>query len=95
MTTNSLEVIMNSLITVAALELRAIYALAAGFSIALVGVAAAIGMAMVIGKALDGIARQPEADGKIRSSLILGLIFIETVIIYVLLIAVLLVINVL
>ncbi|MDD4120225.1 MAG: ATP synthase F0 subunit C [Clostridia bacterium] len=86
---------MNSLITVAALELRAIYALAAGFSIALVGVAAAIGMAMVIGKALDGIARQPEADGKIRSSLILGLIFIETVIIYVLLIAVLLVINVL
>lgn len=95
MTTNSLEVIMNSLITVAALELRAIYALAAGFSIALVGVAAAIGMAMVIGKALDGIARQPEAEGKIRSSLILGLIFIETAIIYVLLIAILLVINVL
>lgn len=86
---------MNSLITVAALELRAIYALAAGFSIALVGVAAAIGMAMVIGKALDGIARQPEAEGKIRSSLILGLIFIETAIIYVLLIAILLVINVL
>lgn len=95
MTTNSLEVIMNSLITVAALELRAIYALAAGFSIALVGVAAAIGMAMVIGKALDGIARQPEAEGKIQSSLILGLIFIETAIIYVLLIAILLVINVL
>jgi F-type H+-transporting ATPase subunit c len=84
---------MNSFFTVAALELKAIYALAAGLSIAVVG--AAIGMAMVIGKALEGIARQPEADGKIRSSLILGLIFIETVIIYVLLIAVLLVINVL
>ncbi|NLT18786.1 MAG: ATP synthase subunit c [Firmicutes bacterium ADurb.Bin080] len=86
---------MNTIFTVAALELKAIYALAAGISIAVVGVAAAIGMAMVIGKALDGIARQPEADGKIRSSLILGLIFIETVIIYVLLISVLLVINVL
>jgi F-type H+-transporting ATPase subunit c len=86
---------MNSIITVAALELKAIYALAAGFSIALVGAAAAIGMAMVIGKALEGIARQPEAEGKIRSSLILGLIFIETAIIYVLLIAILLVINVL
>ncbi|HQC55319.1 MAG TPA: ATP synthase F0 subunit C [Clostridia bacterium] len=85
---------MNSFL-VAALELKAVYALAAGLAIAIAGVAAALGMAMVISKALDGIARQPEAEGKIRGALILGLVFIETVIIYVLVISILLVINVL
>ena len=85
---------MNSFL-LAAIDLKGIYALAAGFGIALAGVAAAIAMAMVISKALDGIAIQPEADGKIRSALILGLVFIETVIIYVLVISILLVINVL
>lgn len=82
-------------ILVAALELKAIYALSAAVAIALVGIAAALGMALVIGKALDGIARQPEAEAKIRTTLILGLVFIETIIIYALLIAILLVINVL
>jgi F-type H+-transporting ATPase subunit c len=86
---------MNGVFMVAAIELKAMYALAAGLSVAIVGIACALGMALVISKALEGIARQPEADSKIKSSLILGLIFIETVIIYVLLIAVLLVINVL
>ena len=80
---------------VAAIDLKGIYALAAGLAIALVGVAAAIAMAIVIAKALEGITRQPEAESKIKSGLILGLVFIETVIIYALIISILLVINVL
>lgn len=86
---------MNNIILLAAIELKGVYALAAALAIGIVGAAGAIGMAIAIGKALDAIARQPEAEKKIRSSLILGLVFIETAIIYALIIAILVVINVL
>ena len=39
--------------------------------------------------ASEGISRQPEAAGSIRTSLMLGLVFIETVVIYALIIAIL------
>ena len=48
-------------------------------------------MGLAISKAVDGIARQPEADGKIRTSLMLGLVFIETAIIYALIVAILII----
>ena len=48
-------------------------------------------MGIAISKAVDGISRQPEADGKIRSSLMLGLVFIETAIIYALIVAILII----
>ena len=64
---------------------------AAAIVVGLVAVAGAIGMAIVIGKAVDGISRQPEADGKIRTTLMLGLVFIETAIIYALIVAILLI----
>ena len=51
----------------------------------------AIGMGIAIAKAVDGISRQPEAEGKIRTSLMLGLVFVETAIIYALIIAVLII----
>ena len=60
------------------LAVEAMAALGAAIAIAVVGGAGAIAMMIVIGKAIDGIARQPEADGKIRSAMILGLVFIET-----------------
>ena len=50
-----------------------------------------IGMAWAISKSSEGISRQPEADGKIRTSLMLGLVFIETAIIYALIIAILII----
>ena len=40
---------------------------------------------------LEGIARQPEAEGKIRTTLMLGLVFIETAIIYALLVVILII----
>ena len=80
---------------ISAIETNAVLGLAAAMTISLVAVAGAISMMLAIRKAIDGIARQPEADGKIRGTLILGLVFIETSIIYALIIAILIVINLL
>ena len=51
----------------------------------------AIGMGLVGGKSVEGIARQPEAESKIRTTLMLGLVFIETAIIYALLVVILII----
>lgn len=64
---------------------------AAAIAICVAAAAAAIGMGIAIGKSVEGISRQPEADGKIRTSLMLGLVFIETVVIYALIVAILIV----
>ena len=71
-----------------------VFAIAAAIAV-FVGFGAGIGMAFATSKALDAIARQPEADGKIRTTLLLGLAFIETTAIYGLFIAIMLVIKVL
>lgn len=84
---------MNTLI--AAIELKGIYALSAAIAIGIAAAAGAIAMAFAISKAMDAIARQPEAESKIKSNLILGIVFIETAIIYALIISILIVINVL
>ena len=66
-------------------------AIAAAACIALVAAIGAISMGFAISKAADGISRQPEADGKIRTTLMLGLVFIETVVIYALIVAILII----
>ena len=63
----------------------------AGISIGIVAAAGAVAMAITIATAIKGIARQPEADGKIRTSMMLGLVFIETAIIYALIVAILII----
>jgi len=52
-------------------------------------------MGIATSKAVEAVARQPEAIGKIRTILLLGLAFAETTAIYGLFIAILLVIKVL
>ena len=74
---------------------KAVFALSAGIAIAVVALGGAIAMALTVIKGLDGITKQPEADGKIRTTMILGLVFIETAIIYALIIAILVAINIL
>ena len=64
-------------------------AVAAGIGVGLAALGGAIGMGMAISKSAEGIARQPEAEGKIRSALMIGLVFIETAIIYALVVAIL------
>ena len=66
-------------------------AIAAAICVGLAAAAAAIGMGIAIAKSAEGISRQPEATGNIRTSLMLGLVFIETAIIYALIIAILII----
>lgn len=64
---------------------------AAGIAIGVAALAGAIGMAIAIAKSAESMARQPEAAGDIRSSMMLGLVFIETAIIYALVVAILII----
>lgn len=48
-------------------------------------------MGFVISKSVESIAKQPEAESSIRGSLMIGLVFIETVVIYALVVAILIV----
>ena len=66
-------------------------AIASGIAIGLAACGGGIGMGISGGKAAEGISRQPEADGKIRTSFMLGLVFIETAIIYALLVVILII----
>ncbi len=66
-------------------------AIAAAIAVGVAAAAGAIGMAIAIAKSNESIARQPEAKADIRSSMMLGLVFIETAIIYALIVAILLI----
>ena len=66
-------------------------AIAAAITIGVAAAAGAFAMAMAICKSTDGIARQPEAEGKIRTTMMLGLVFVETAIIYALIVAILII----
>ena len=69
----------------------ALIALAATLAITLCAVAAAIAQAMTASKAMDAMARQPEAAGSIRSGMVIALSLMEALTIYGLLIAFMLV----
>lgn len=56
-------------------------AIGAGIAV-LTGIGAGIGIGIATGKAVDAIARQPEADGKISKSLLLGCALAEATAIY-------------
>lgn len=64
-------------------------AIAVGVAIGLAAAGGAVAMGIVGGKAADGISRQPEMESKIRTTLMLDLVFIETAIIYALLVVIL------
>lgn len=66
-------------------------ALAAGIAIGLAALGGAIGMGVAVAKSNESIARQPEMKNDIRSSMMLGMVFIETAIIYALVVAILLI----
>lgn len=65
--------------------------LGAGVAIGIAAAGGALGMGLAIGKSAEGISRQPEAEGKIRGALMIGLVFIETAIIYALLAVILII----
>ena len=65
--------------------------IAVGLAIGIAAGGGAIGMGLATAKSAEGISRQPEAEGKIRTMMMLGLVFIETAIIYALLVVILII----
>ncbi len=66
-------------------------AIAAGICVGIAACGAGIGMGITTAKSSEGISRQPEAADKIRTNMMLGLVFIETAIIYALVVAILII----
>ena len=66
-------------------------AIAAAVVVGIAGAAGAVSMGISIKQAMEGMARQPEATGNIRTTMMLGLVFIETVVIYALIVAILII----
>nr|WP_297871200.1 ATP synthase F0 subunit C [uncultured Oscillibacter sp.] len=66
-------------------------AIAAGIAVGIAAAGGAVGMGLATAKSAESIARQPEAEGKVRTTLMLGLVFIETAIIYALLVVILII----
>ena len=62
----------------------------AGFALGIAAGLGALGQGKAIGSAAEAIARNPAASGEIRGVLILGLVLIESLVIYVLLISLIL-----
>ena len=66
-------------------------AIAAGIAVGIAAAGGAVGMGLATAKSAEGISRQPESEGKIRTTMMLGLVFIETAIIYALLVVILII----
>ena len=62
----------------------------AGFALAIAAAFGAMSQARGLSAAVEGIARNPSAAGEIRGNLILGLVLIESLVIYVLLVSLIL-----
>ncbi|MDR1906290.1 MAG: ATP synthase F0 subunit C [Clostridiales bacterium] len=84
----SLLAAFNSVLFLAAEVGDGLKAIGAGLAI-LGALGAGLGIGVATGKAVEAISRQPDADGKIRSTLLLGVIFSETIALYAILIAIL------
>lgn len=65
-------------------------ALVIGFGLPVAVIGASLGQGKAAASAMEGIARQPEAAGKIQTAMIIGLALIESLVIYALVIAFLL-----
>jgi F-type H+-transporting ATPase subunit c len=77
---NLRKIIMDPIVAAASV-------IAAALAIGLAAIGPGIGQGNAAGQAVEGIARQPEAEGKIRGTLLLTLAFMESLTIYGLVIA--------
>jgi F-type H+-transporting ATPase subunit c len=65
--------------------------LGGGLSIGLAALGTGIGMGILIGKAIEAMARQPEAAGLLRTTMFLGVAFVEALALYALVVTFLLI----
>ena len=63
-------------------------AIGAGIAMGLGAIGPAIGIGMLVGKAMEALGRNPEARGAIQTNMILGVAFAEAIGIYALLTAI-------
>ncbi|NPV88500.1 ATP synthase F0 subunit C [Coprothermobacteraceae bacterium] len=61
--------------------------ISAGWPLGIAAGLAALGMGLAAGKAVEAIARQPDASGDIRSLSLIAFAFIESLVIYMLAVA--------
>ena len=66
-------------------------AMGSGVMIGIACIGGALAMGIAVGKSSEAMARQPEATSQIRTTMMMGLVFIETVIIYALIVAILII----
>jgi len=65
--------------------------LAGGMGIAVAAIGSALSISLLASKALEGMARQPEAAGAIRTSMIIAIAFVEAICLYALVVSLILV----
>ena len=73
---------MTDAITTAATNIEGIKAIATAIAIGVGALGPAIGIGMLVSKALEAIGRNPEAAPKIQTNMILGVAFVEAIAIY-------------
>ena len=69
------------------METKAIALLAMGLAIGLGAIGPGVGMGHAVASAIEATARQPEAEGKVRTLMFIGLAFLEALALYALVIA--------
>jgi F-type H+-transporting ATPase subunit c len=69
------------------MDLESVRQIAAALAIGLGAIGPGIGIGLVGGKGLEAMGRNPEAAGEIRTNMLLGIVFCESVAIYALVIA--------
>lgn len=78
---------MDPIVEAAMLNAEAMKAVAMAIAAGIGVLGPGIGIGILVSKALEGIARNPEASGKIQSSMILGVAFVEALGIFALVVA--------
>lgn len=87
----SMAMAASETVTSAAVSTMGFLGLAAGLAIGLAALGGGIGQGKAAAAALEGIARNPQASGKVFVPMIIGLALIESLVIYALVIAFILV----
>ncbi len=61
---------------------KPMYAIAKGFAVGLAAMGCAFGQGKIVASAVDGISRNPGAAGQIFTPMLLGVAFVETLLIF-------------
>ena len=61
---------------------KPMYAIAKGFAVGVAALGCALGQGKIVSAALEGIARNPGASGQIFTPMLLGVAFVETLLIF-------------